>query len=231
MCEPTELAVHPAHKGFVWLTVRFRGRAAHGSRPEVGVDAVRHAALYLAELESHHEALAEGQRHPLLGPGSFHFGRIRGGVAPSVYPDACTVEIERRTLPGEGDEVIQPFVDALNAVQSRHPEVKGELRVDLVRPPSDVSADHALVRDLVDAQRAEGLPGQVLGMSAWVDAAFLNEAGIPAVCFGPGSIEKAHTADEWVPVADLETGQRVLERFLGVGADTEPSPVHRGSNG
>ncbi len=209
VCEPTELAVMPAHKGFLWLTAHFQGVAAHGSRPEVGVDAVRHAGLFVAALEALHEQLSTRAHHPLLGPASFHFGRIRGGVAPSVYPDSCTVEIERRTLPHEGREVEEEFSQVLDRLQ-----VDASLTIDLYRPGSDVPPDAPLVTDLKRALVAEGLEPTVAGMTAWVDAAYLNEAGIPAVCFGPGSIGQAHTADESVAVDQLRSAAEVLKRFL-----------------
>lgn len=213
--EPTGLAVMPAHKGFLWLTATFEGVAAHGSRPEVGVDAVRHAGWYMAELEAHHHLLASGDRHPLLGPGSFHFGRMKGGSAPSVYPDHCSVEIERRTLPHEGPEVEREFRDALERLRASR-GVRASLTADLYRPGSDVAEDAPVVVGLLEAIAVEGHAARVEGMTAWVDAAYLNLAGIPAVCFGPGSIGAAHTADESVPVEELETAANVLARFLGV---------------
>lgn len=216
VCEPTDLAVMPAHKGFLWMTARFHGVAAHGSRPEVGVDAVRHAGLFIAELEALHGRLSEGARHELLGTGSFHFGPTRGGVAPSVYPDACEVQIERRTLPHEDESAAEDFRRALAELSLRHDDMNGEISIDLYRPGSDVNREHAVVHDLQKALEAEGLPPRLEGMTAWVDAAYLNKAGIPAVCFGPGSIEQAHSADEWIEEDQLRVAQRVLERFLGL---------------
>ncbi len=216
VCEPTDLAVMPAHKGFLWLTASFVGKAAHGSRPDVGVDAVRHAGLYMAELEGLHRRLADGPSHPLLGAGSFHFGPIAGGAAPSVYPDRCTLQIERRTLPHEDESAASDFQRVLTDLSSRHADMRGELTLDLYRPGSDVDPAHAIVYDIERALEAEGEAPRVEGMTAWVDAAYLNKAGIPAVCFGPGSIAQAHSADEWVEVRQLVVAQRVLERFLGV---------------
>ncbi len=216
VCEPTGLAVMPAHKGFLWLTATFHGRAAHGSRPDVGIDAVRHAGLYMAELEELHQQLADGATHPLLGGGSFHFGPIEGGTAPSVYPDRCAVQIERRTLPHEDESSAEDFRRALGTLERRHRDVRGEITLDLYRPGSDVDPEHAVVYDLQRALAAVGHEPKVEGMTAWVDAAYLNKAGIPAVCFGPGSIAQAHSADEWVDVEQLRAATRVLERFLGV---------------
>ncbi len=214
VCEPTGLTVMPAHKGFVWLDFVFRGRAAHGSLPAVGIDAVRHAALYVAELEQLAGSLAEGRVHPLLGPASFHVGTIEGGTAPSVYPEECRLSIERRTLPGESaGEVESEFREALVRLRKNVPELEVELRLGLDRPGTEVDVGAPLVRGLLRAMRRRGIEARVEGMTAWVDAAFLNEAGVPAVCFGPGQIAQAHTADEWCSLAEVETCARVLETF------------------
>lgn len=222
MCEPTGLAVMPAHKGFVWIDVDFRGRAAHGSRPEVGIDAVRHAALYLVELEGLAAELAGRPPHPLLGHGSFHAGTIRGGTAPSVYPEVCRLTLERRTLPGERvEDVVAEFEAALRALGDRLPELEATLESGLDRPGTEVPGTSPVVRELLDACARHDRTPRVRGMTAWVDAAFLNDAGIPAVCFGPGSIADAHAADESCPVAEIEACARILttfaRSFLGAG--------------
>ncbi len=214
VCEPTELAVMPAHKGFVWIRALFRGRAAHGSRPELGIDAIRHAALYLTALEEHAAALRSGSAHPLLGHGSFHAGTIRGGAAASVYPESCELVLERRTLPTESvHDAVAPFQEALEALVTDHPEIDADLAVTLDRPGTEVAEDTPVVRGLLEALDEEGVAPAVRGMSAWVDAAYLNEAGIPAVCFGPGSIEQAHTADEWIDAEEIRVAAMVLSRF------------------
>lgn len=214
VCEPTELAVMPAHKGFVWIRALFQGRAAHGSRPELGIDAIRHAALYLTALEDHAAALRSGPAHPLLGHGSFHAGTIRGGAAASVYPESCELVLERRTLPAEPlHDVVAPFHEALEALVSDYPEVVGDLAVTLERPGTEVGEDTPLVQGLLAALGQVGVSPAVRGMSAWVDAAYLNGVGIPAVCFGPGSIEQAHTADEWIDVDEIRVAADVLGRF------------------
>ncbi len=214
VCEPTSLAVMPAHKGFVWVEAVFRGKAAHGSRPDRGVDAIRHAGLYLAALDGYEARLRGGPSHPLLGPGSHHAGTIRGGTAESVYPERCTLLLERRTLPGESaDQVLAELESVLDEVRGRHPELDADLEVTLARPGTEVPAEAPLVRGLLDAVDARGLEPRVEGMTAWVDAAFLNEAGIPAVCFGPGDIAQAHSAVEWCPVEEIRACADVLEDF------------------
>lgn len=214
VCEPTSLHVMPAHKGFVWVEATFRGHAAHGSRPDVGIDAIRHAGLYLGALDGYASELTSRDPHPLLGHGSFHAGTISGGTAESVYPDRCTLLLERRTLPGESpDEVLADFQRVLDELAAREPTIDATLRMTLERPGTEVPVESDLVQGLIDAASNEGTPAPVEGMTAWVDAAFLNEAGVPAVCYGPGSIEQAHTLDEWIDVEEIRTCARVLERF------------------
>jgi acetylornithine deacetylase len=215
VAEPTSLAVMPAHKGFAWVEVAIEGRAAHGSRPEVGVDAIRHAAGFLQELDVLEVMLQRGDPHPLLGHGSFHAGTIRGGSAWSVYPDGCVVTLERRTLPGEPEYGFLAEVEsALVRTMGRIPGLEAAVRLDLVRPATEVPADHPLVLGLVKASAHEGVEPRLEGMTAWVDAAYLNRAGIPAVCFGPGSIAQAHSADEWVDEEEIRAAARILERFV-----------------
>lgn len=212
--EPTSLAVMPAHKGFAWVEIAFQGRAAHGSRPEVGVDAIRHSAAFLQELDVLDVTLRSRTPHPLLGHGSFHAGTIHGGSAWSVYPDGCVLTLERRTLPGEpGDGFLGEVEHALQRAMRRVPALEAALRLDLVRPATEVPVEHPLVQGLLEAADAEGVAPRVEGMTAWVDAAYLNEAGIPAVCFGPGSIAQAHSADEWVDEEEIRAGARILSRF------------------
>lgn len=214
VCEPTELAVMPAHKGFVWLDLSFRGRAAHGSRPELGVDAIVHAGRFLAELDGYARALAARPPHPLLGPPSIHAGTILGGTAPSVYPETCALVLERRTLPGETPaEVVAEMEGLIAGLRARLPELDVSLGVGLSRPGTEVPTDSPLVQGLLAASGEEGVEPRVLGMSAWVDAAYLNERGIPAVCFGPGSIAQAHAADEWIMADDVARCTRILSRF------------------
>lgn len=141
-------------------------------------------------------------------------GTIAGGTAPSVYPDRCEVQLECRTLPGVGAaEVLGDLQAILDEVRTREPTLAGSLRVTLARPGTEVSASAPLVVSLLGACRAHGLPAKMLGMTAWVDAAFLNEVGIPAVCFGPGSIAQAHTADEWIEISEIRSCAEVLETF------------------
>jgi acetylornithine deacetylase len=213
--EPTRLALCPAHRGFVWVKLDFRGRAAHGSRYDIGLDAITHAALVIAELDRHQRQSLPNSTHPLLGRGSLHMSLISGGTGLSTYPDQCSVEMERRTLPGESE---QTFLDEIRAaiatVGASNPDLHVDVSLTTAQKPSDVSPSEPVMKEMLDALRDERLPGRVEGLSAWTDAALLNEAGIPAICFGPGDIALAHSATEYVPVAEIETATRVMARFI-----------------
>ena len=213
--EPTRLAICPAHRGFVWMDVTFRGRAAHGSRYDIGVDAITHAGLVLAELEKLERAREQGTRHPLLGRGSLHASVIRGGVGMSTYPEECVLSLERRTLPGEtSDHAVREIENACAAVRARDSRLDAQITQTTSQLPSDVSVDAPIVGRLKRALEREGVPTRIEGMSAWTDAALLNEAGIPTVCFGPGDIALAHAAEEFVPIVEIETATRVLSRVV-----------------
>ncbi len=222
VCEPTSLAIMPAHKGFVWVDALFRGRAAHGSRPEVGVDAIEHAGRYLTHLGKLRAKLNAADPHPLLAHGSFHAGTISGGAAPSVYPSDCKLVLERRTLPGETPaRVMEEFQAVLDGLAKDVSQLDAELVQGLTRPATEVPEDSALVQELISACSVQGVEPVVEGMTAWVDAAFLNEAGTPAVCFGPGSIEQAHSDDEWIEASEISACADVLYQFVGDFMDGE----------
>ncbi len=219
VCEPTGLAIMPAHKGFAWIQVDFRGQAAHGSRPERGVDAIRHAGLFLARLDEIETTLSRRSAHPLLGHGSIHAGTIRGGSAASVYPDSCCLTLERRMLPGETEAAVASEVEYLLAeLRTDVPSLRAEVSVVLHQPGSQIEEDHELVRVLESALSAGGIEPRIEGMSAWVEADLFNHSGTPALCFGPGSIGDAHSADESAPVEEIRRAHVVLlaaiRRFL-----------------
>jgi acetylornithine deacetylase len=131
-----------------------------------------------------------------------------------VYPDRCELVLERRTLPGERPEaVVRELQEVLDGLGSQEPDVDASLEMTLHRPGTEVAADSRLAQGLLESGETHGVTPGVEGMTAWVDAAFLNEAGIPAVCYGPGDLAQAHSADEWIDVAEIVTCADVLETF------------------
>jgi acetylornithine deacetylase len=213
--EPTRLAIMPAHLGFVWANVTTYGRAAHGSRWDIGVDAIRHAGILLAELDRMDDEELPTRTHALLGRPSVHASLISGGTGMSTYPDSCTVRIERRTIPGESPESVRRELEsACSRARARQPKFRANVDVTFAQEPSDVSVDAPIVRALRGALDASGETVRIEGMTAWTDAALLNAAGIPAICFGPGDISLAHAAEEWVSVSEIERATKVLARLV-----------------
>jgi acetylornithine deacetylase len=212
--EPTALEVCVAHKGFVWLEVETRGRAAHGSRPDLGVDAIVKMGRVLDGLDRLGRSLQE-RAHPLLGSGSVHASLIEGGQELSSYPERCLLQVERRTVPGEEDVEgeLQELVATLSAAD---PELRATVRTTLVRAPFEVSPDARIV-ELVRRHcgLVTGREPQVVGETPWMDAAFVSAAGIPTVVFGPGG-EGAHAEVEWV---DLDQAQQCSDTLLAVAAE------------
>lgn len=203
--EPTRLAIAPSHRGFVWIDIAVHGRAAHGSRYDIGVDAIRHAALLLAELDDLEVRVLTGQTHPLLGRASLHASRIEGGTGWSTYPDRCLLQVERRTLPGESAALVEAEIaDACERVRARRPSFGADVQVAFAQDASDVDLEAPIVREMASALVEVGEEVRIEGLSAWTDAAILNEAGVPAICFGPGDISVAHSDEEWVCLPEIE---------------------------
>jgi acetylornithine deacetylase len=213
--EPTRLAVAPAHRGFAWADVTVHGRAAHGSRYDIGVDAIAHAALLTAELDAYSRETLTTRTHPLLGHASLHAGVISGGTGISTYPERCDVSFERRTLPGErGSEFAQEIEAAATRVRARVPDFHAEVRAGLVQEANDVALDHPIVTALAAATAAHGPAAPVEGLSCWTDAALLTAAGIPAICYGPGDIALAHAAEEYVVLSEIARATDVLTSLI-----------------
>ena len=208
--EPTELELVVAHKGFAWSEVEVRGRAAHGSRPWLGVDAIVQMGAVLRELSALDAALG-GREHALLGRGSVHASTIAGGVELSSYPAWCVLGLERRTLPGEsGADVERELAGVLDRCRAADNAFEAQQRTLLVREPFEVDVDSELVRVVREAATAVlGQAPRIGGASYWADASFIAAAGIPTVMFGPGG-EGAHALEEWVSLADAERVARTL---------------------
>ncbi|MDX6657360.1 MAG: acetylornithine deacetylase [Solirubrobacteraceae bacterium] len=208
--EPTELELVVAHKGFVWAEVEVTGRAAHGSRPHLGVDAIVKSGPVLTALGALDAALGE-RTHPLLGRGSVHASLIEGGVELSSYPARCVVGLERRTLPGETAADVEAEIAALlDRCRAADADLVAAQRTLLVREPFEVPEEADVVAAVSAAAAGVlGRPPTIGGASYWADAAFIAAAGIPTVMFGPGG-EGAHATEEWVSIADTEAVARTL---------------------
>ncbi len=201
--EPTGLDVAVAHKGFQWIALETHGRAAHGSRPRDGRDAILRMGRVLARLESLDRRLQGGPAHPLLGTGSLHASLIEGGHELSSYPARAALQYERRTLPGEPSDIARVEADALLVELRREdPEFEAEARLVFGRDAYEIDPASQLPALLTDAARAAGCSASIAGMTFWTDAAILGAAGIPSVLFGPGGAG-LHSIEEYVIVDDV----------------------------
>jgi acetylornithine deacetylase len=208
--EPTDLQVAVAHKGFEWVEIETEGRAAHGSRPRDGRDAILRMGRVLAELEILDRTLQAGRAHALVGPPSLHASLIEGGRELSSYPDRCVLQIERRTIPGEQEGVAPREVqDILARLAERDVEFRAASRPMFSRAPYEISPGHELPTLLQSAARESGATGEAIGMSFWTDAAVLDAAGIPSVLFGPTGAG-LHGLEEWVDVQSVLTCRDAL---------------------
>jgi acetylornithine deacetylase len=149
--------------------------------------------------------------HQLLGRASLHASTIEGGIGLSTYPDRCVLRIERRTIPGETTaDVLKESREACERIRERRSDFEASVTVMFSQPPSDVPPDAPIVTSLSDVLETRGMSTTLSGMSAWTDAALLNQAGVPAICFGPGDMGLAHAAEEYIERADVERATEVL---------------------
>lgn len=211
--EPTGLDVCLAHRGFTWLEVVTEGRAAHGSKLELGVDANLRMGRVLGRLEELERDLRARDGHPLLGPPSLHAATLRGGSGLSTYAARCALGIERRTVPGEADERVEGEIRAiLDELASEDPSFRASLRTLFRRPPFETTPGRPIVRAVTEAARATlGREPRQVGESPWMDSALLAEAGVDTVVIGPVGAG-AHSAEEWVEADSLVTLAEILVR-------------------
>lgn len=210
--EPTDLELIVTHKGFVWLDVTIEGRAAHGSRPDEGIDAIAKAGRFLLALDGHAKALLQGTPYPRLGTGSVHASIIRGGEEMSSYPATCTIRIERRTIPGETPATVGAEVEALlTQCRAADPLFKATLSRGLSRDPLIDPGPSDIVKLVQDAATARlGHTPRSVGTAGWTDSAIFNAQGIPSLLFGHKG-GGFHSAAEWADIDSIEALTDILE--------------------
>ncbi len=209
--EPTDLGLCLAHRGFVWVDVETVGRAAHGSRPNEGIDAIAHMGRFLVALEDYGRELQARPHPPLVTPPSVHASTISGGREWSMYPDLCRVQVERRTVSGETPAgVLAEFEAILARLAAADPSFRATARLVFSRDPFGIDAGAPIARTVADAAEAVlGRAPALVGQTAWTDAAILQAAGIPTVLFG-NTGGGWHSIDEWVEAESVVQCARVL---------------------
>jgi len=219
VAEPTEFKCVIASKGVLRWRIRTKGKAAHSSKPHLGVNAITAMSRIVLALNEDHERMQQTQ-HPLLGPGTCNVGVIHGGVQVNFVPDEAVIEIDRRLLPGEEvPEVLAHYQVLLDALMKRHPDVIAEMETPMLQDwPFQTDAGEPLVQ-LAQSLLAEmGRENGVSGVPFGSDASKFSRLGIPTILFGPGSIDQAHAAVEYVECAEVEKAlvvyREVARRFV-----------------
>ena len=220
LTEASEGALIVAHKGFVWATVRASGRAAHGSRWDIGKSAIGSMGRIVAALEAFDARVLRARTHELVGPASLHCATIEGGAGLSTYAPDCVLRVERRTLPGETPESV---IEELRGVVAEAGEGEStKVTLDFARPPLTGDPQSRLASVVREATAAvTGSPAPTAGVAYWMDAAVFAAAGIPAVDYGPTGAG-AHEAVEWVDAASVVRCVEVL--FEAARRFCRPSP-------
>ena len=210
--EPTSMNIVHVTKGSLWTTLRATGRAAHSSMPERGENAILKLTRALDRLNTHLGPKLATFTHPVLGGSTLNIGVIRGGSRPNIVPDLAEAEIDIRITPALAES--GGALELLHEMIACH-ELPAEIVNPHENPPMDTSADHPMIQRLLKTDSACRLTG-----APWFsDAAHLSHGGIPAICIGPGAIDQAHTADEFIELAALEHGADFLTRFIRGLAD------------
>jgi acetylornithine deacetylase/succinyl-diaminopimelate desuccinylase family protein len=215
ICEPTHLKICIAHKGFAWIKVAIFGKAAHGSRPDKGIDAIVKAGKFLAGIENLGADLLSRKPHPLLGSPSIHASLIKGGIELSTYPDYCLIELERRTMPAESvDSIEKEMKTLIDDLSSRDAQFKAEFEISFYRPHLEISKNHLIVKTLTHVYNTllKKEP-DFIGVSGWMDSAILAEAGIPTVIIGPSGTG-LHAATEFVDFESLVALSKILAETI-----------------
>jgi acetylornithine deacetylase len=219
VAEPTDLNVVIAHQGQVRWRCQTIGRAAHTSRPDAGVNAIYAMAQVVQAIEQYHAELStSGADHPLCGRPSVCVSTIHGGVGINTVPERATIEIDRRLAPGESAEAAY---EALLRFVSERVDA-GRCRVEHDRPfmQSHGLADQnnvVLAERLAQIVRNHNRASELVGVRFGTDAAAIAATGVPTVVFGPGSIDQAHTADEYIGVDQLQLATEIFHRVATDG--------------
>lgn len=212
VAEPTEMRAVIATKGVLRCRIVVRGKSAHSSKPHLGVNAITHMARVIAAIEADNDRMAAVQ-HPLVGCGTCNVGVINGGVQVNFVPDICAIEIDRRLLPGErADDAVAHYRQLLQGIAGITAEVEEPLL--LVDEALDTPAGSAVVQTASRVLREMGLNSDPCGVPFGCDASKLSRAGIPSIVFGPGSIDRAHTVDEYVELDQVEQALEFQRRFI-----------------
>ena len=207
--EPTNLKVVSAHKGNLWIRISTQGKAAHGSTPQHGTNAIDRMSPILKALTIDYPKLLTKKVHPLLGSPTISIGTIQGGSQPNVVPDSCKIDIDRRTIPGETEESVEREIKLLfRKLKIKRPDFSATRSVPC--PPLDTDPSIPLVQSFLKASNRR----TTIGVPYFTDASPISMGGTPALVYGPGNIAQAHSKNEWVSLKEVERAEQSIFRFI-----------------
>lgn len=220
VAEPTDLNIVVAHRGATRWKIKTTGRACHSSRPSDGISAIYRMAKVLACLEEYAEYLPTSiPAHPMCGPATISVGRIEGGISVNTVPDACTIEIDRRVIPGEdGVAVIDQVAEYLRKRFDFDVEM---LPRWITGTPLPDDNNHVWADRLMQHIEAVAGAREKIGVAYGTNAARIAVTGVPSIVCGPGSVDQAHTKDEWLPIDELEQAAEIYYRFCAAGGSVQ----------
>lgn len=214
VAEPTELRLVVASKGCLRWRVAIGGRAAHSSTPHLGINAISRMARLIVVMEEG-DASLRTVKHPLVGEPTLNVGLIRGGAQVNIVPEQCQVEIDRRLVPGEEPPVIQRQYEELSeTLRARFPDMQITHTTLLEDWPMETSPDSHIVRTAQQALKRLRLPSDPAGVPFGSDASKFTRAGIPSIVMGPGSIDQAHTAAEYVAMDQVVQAVNLYKEII-----------------
>ena len=215
VAEPTRMRAVIASKGVIRWRIIVQGKAAHSSKPHLGVNSINHMARIILALEEDQQRMSHCE-HPLLGPATLNVGMIQGGVQVNFVPDQCSIEIDRRLLPGETVEgVLAHYQAILNHLMISNPTMQAFLESPMLTDrPLETSATSAPAKLASLLLSEMGLDGGLCGVPFGSDASKLSDQGIPSLVIGPGHIDQAHAAVEYVEVAEVERAFEFYRNFI-----------------
>jgi acetylornithine deacetylase/succinyl-diaminopimelate desuccinylase family protein len=213
--EPTQMRMAVASKGCLRARITVLGRAAHSGKPELGVNAITQMIHLLNEFEKKSKQFAS-RKHWLVGSPTFTVGLIEGGTQVNVVPATCTIVFDRRLIPGEDPDVVAAeYHELLERFQTANPQLKAEMEEPMLKDwPLETSLSSSIVRCVGEILQTSGLNPEPCGVSFGSDASKLAQVDIPTIILGPGSIDKAHGADEYVELDQLERAFEVYRKIM-----------------
>ena len=213
VCEPTDLNIVNVSKGLVWISLKTKGREAHGSMPEMGINAISKMAQLLIKLEE--DPPCSGI-HPILGHSSINVGAIHAGTKPNIVPGACEAQIDVRYLPGQTpEEVLNKIEEVIDQFKTKDPHLQAHVEMMRFRMPVEIPENSEIIIEIRRAiEKVTGIPAQLRGMVSPGDLEHLIRAGIPSVMVGPGSETLAHSANEWISIDSILMGASIYANLL-----------------